>query len=137
WRMAEPNVIFRFEEYVLDENRCELRRAGDLVAVEPQVFSVLLYLIRNRDRIVSRDDLIVGVWDGRIVSDSTLSSRVTAVRHAIGDSGGRQHLIRTMPRKGYRFIGAVREEGTGEEQAGERLTTGFSSDKASIAVLPF
>ena len=135
--MPEPKVIFRFDENVLDENRCELRRAGEVVAVEPQVFSVLLHLIRNRDRIVSRDDLIVGVWDGRVVSDSTLSSRITAVRHAIGDSGGRQRLIRTVPHKGYRFIGAVREGVSSEKQVSDRLAIRPPSDKPSVAILPF
>src|SRR6266581_4611156 len=106
---AELQVIYRFAAYDLDDHRCELRRAGEVVAIEPQVFSILLYLLRNRDRIVSRDDLIAGVWDGRIVSESTLSSRVCAVRRAIGGDGGQQRLIRTLPRKGYRFIAVVQE----------------------------
>jgi len=135
--MAVRKVIFRFEGYALDDARCELRRAGALISVEPQVFSVLLYLLRNRDRIVSRDDLIGGVWDGRIVSESTLSSRVTAVRHAIGDSGERQRLIRTVPRKGYRFVGAVREEFTNEETRSDNFSPPISLDKPSIEVLPF
>ena len=129
-------VIFRFEDCALDDARCELRRAGDLISVEPQVLSVLLCLLRHRDRIVSRDDLIGEVWDGRIVSESTLSSRVAAVRHAIGDSGERQHLIRTLPRKGYRFIGAVREEfADGAER--DHFPQQLPRDKPSIAVLPF
>jgi DNA-binding winged helix-turn-helix (wHTH) protein len=102
-------VIYRFEAYALDADRYELRREADLVAVEPQVLGVLLHLVRNRGRLVSRDDLIAGVWDGRFISESTLSSRVSAVRRAIGDNGEQQRLIRTLPRKGYRFIGLVQQ----------------------------
>jgi len=135
--IAEPWVIYRFAAYSLDDRRRELRRSEDLVAIEPQVFSVLLYLVRNRDRIVSRDDLIAGVWDGRIVSDSTLSSRLTAVRHAVEDSGERQRLIRTLPRMGYRFIGSVVEEPSGDEPGDHNLGQRLALDKPSIAVLPF
>jgi len=70
----------------------------------------LVYLVENRDRVVSKDDLLEAVWDGRIVSESALTSRITAVRKAIGDSGEAQRLIRTVPRKGLRFIGEVQEE---------------------------
>jgi len=94
---------------VLDVERRELRRGDALIAVEPQVFDLLVYLVRNRDRVVSKDDLIAAVWGGRIVSDSTLTSRVNAVRKAVGDSGGEQKLIRTIARKGIRFVGSVTE----------------------------
>jgi TolB-like protein/Flp pilus assembly protein TadD len=114
-----------------------LRRGEALVAVEPQVFDVLEYLVRNRDRVVSKDDLIAGVWDGRMVSDSTLSSRMTAVRQALGDSGERQRLIRTVSRKGFRFVGALRQV-TDEEPQGKPEGTALPlPDKPSIAVLPF
>ena len=103
------SVLFFFENNVLDPGRRELRCKGTLVAVEPQVFDLLFFLIRNRERVVSKDDLIAGVWDGRIVSDSTLTSRINAARRAIGDSGEQQRLIRTVARKGIRFVGAVRE----------------------------
>jgi DNA-binding winged helix-turn-helix (wHTH) protein/pimeloyl-ACP methyl ester carboxylesterase len=102
-------VLFFFEDNVLDPGRRELRCEGALVAVEPQVFDLLVFLIRNRERVVSKDDLIAGVWDGRIVSDSTLTSRINAARRAIGDSGEQQRLIRTVARKGIRFVGEVRE----------------------------
>ncbi|HET9715412.1 MAG TPA: alpha/beta fold hydrolase [Pseudolabrys sp.] len=98
-----------FENYFLDSHRRELRRCGEIVAIEPQVFDLLVYLIENRHRVVSKDDLIASVWHGRIVSDSTLDSRINAVRKAIGDTGGQQGLLRTIPRKGVRFIGTVRE----------------------------
>ncbi len=89
--------------------------------VEPQVFDLLLYLINNRDRVVSKDDLIAGVWGGRIVSDSTLTSRINAARKAVADSGEHQQLIRTIPRKGLRFVGDVSEAGV--TQAGAPTPT--------------
>jgi len=81
---------FHFGNHVLDVDRRELRRGSDPVAVEPQVFDLLIYLVQNRDRVVSKDDLIASVWGGRIVSDSTLTSRINAARKAVGDSGGDQ-----------------------------------------------
>jgi DNA-binding winged helix-turn-helix (wHTH) protein len=78
---------FLFDDYVLDLEQRELRRGGDLVQVEPQVFDLLAYLVAHRDRVASKDDLLAAVWHGRIVSESTLTSRITAARHAIGDSG--------------------------------------------------
>ena len=80
-----------------------------MITLEPQVFDLLVYLIRHRDRVVSNDDLIAGVWNGRIVSDSTLDSRIYAARKAIGDSGQRQQLIRTVIRRGFRFVAPVQE----------------------------
>jgi TolB-like protein/Tfp pilus assembly protein PilF len=144
-------LVYSFESFSLDPDRRELRRGLDLVAVQPQVFDVLSYLVRNRDRIVRKNDLIAGVWDGRIVSESTLSSRITAVRQAVGDSGKRQRLIRTIPRKGYRFVGVVRQpQGRLDEEVArssppadrERSTQTKRAappflDKPSIGVLPF
>ena len=103
------NLLFFFEDSVLDTDRRELRCGGQLVAVEPQVFDLLVFLIRNRDRVVSKDDLLAGVWDGRIVSESTLASRINAARRAIGDSGEQQRFIHTIARKGFRFIADVWE----------------------------
>jgi pimeloyl-ACP methyl ester carboxylesterase/DNA-binding winged helix-turn-helix (wHTH) protein len=105
------NVLFLFEDFVLDNERRELRAGGTVVPIEPQVFDVLVYLIENRDRVVSKDDLIASVWDGRIVSESNLTSRINAVRKAVGDSGKEQRLIRTSARKGIRFVGEVIEKG--------------------------
>ena len=98
-----------FDDYVLDAARRELRRGSDLVAIEPQVFDLLAYLVQNPDRVVTRDELLQAVWDGRIVSESAIANRINAARRAIGDSGDAQHLIRTVPRKGFRFVGAVKE----------------------------
>jgi pimeloyl-ACP methyl ester carboxylesterase len=102
-------VQFYFENNILDLDRRELRRGSDLVALEPQVFDLLIYLMQNRERVVSKDDLIASVWGGRIVSDSTLSTRINAARKALGDSGDEQRLIKTMARKGFRFTGTVTE----------------------------
>jgi pimeloyl-ACP methyl ester carboxylesterase len=96
-----------FENCCLDISRRELRRDQRLVQIEPQVFDLLVYLIENRDRVVSKDDLIASVWAGRVVSDSTVDSRINAVRKAIGDSGGRQRFLRTIARKGIRFVGEI------------------------------
>jgi DNA-binding winged helix-turn-helix (wHTH) protein/pimeloyl-ACP methyl ester carboxylesterase len=103
---------FIFENHALDVDRRELRRGTALIAVEPQVFDLLVYLLCNRDRVVTKDDMIAQVWGGRIVSESTLTSRINAARKAVGDNGERQELIRTVPRKGVRFVGEVREEAT-------------------------
>ena len=102
-------MIYTFEDFSLDTDRQELFRGKDRIAVEPQVFDLLHYLVRNRERIVSKDDLIAAVWKGRIISKSTLTSRITAVRHAIADRAEDQRLLRTIARKGLQFIGEVRE----------------------------
>ncbi|WGD49001.1 winged helix-turn-helix domain-containing protein [Bradyrhizobium sp. CB1650] len=94
----------------MDTDRRELRRGPDVVPTTPQVLDLLEYLIRSRDRVVSKDDLINAIWNGRIVSDAALTTRLNAVRRAIGDSGEQQRLIKTFPRKGFRFVGAVRDE---------------------------
>jgi adenylate cyclase len=136
-------LLYRFGNCVLDEDRRELRRGTALVSVEPQVFDILSYLIRNRERVVSRDDLIVSIWAGRIVSESALTTRINAARSAIGDNGQDQSLIKTLPRKGFRFVGTVHEY---QSQSGR--ATAEASDvqpvpalalpgRASIAVLPF
>src|SRR5215470_3946091 len=103
---------FAFGDYVLDREKRELRRGAEQIALEPQVFDVLLYLVQNCDRVVTKDDLIASVWRGRIVSESTLTSRITSARRAVGDSGEQQALIKTYARKGFRFIGDVQRNGT-------------------------
>jgi TolB-like protein/DNA-binding winged helix-turn-helix (wHTH) protein len=106
-------VLFSFGDCTLDVERRELRRRAEPVAVEPQVFDLLIYLLHNRDRVVSKDDLLAAIWGGRIVSESTLTSRINAARKAVGDSGGEQRLIRTIARKGIRLIAEVREDARG------------------------
>ena len=103
-------LIYRFGNYSLDVDRQELRCGDDRVPVEPKVLDLLQYLIRNRERVVSKDDLIANVWGGRIVSESTLTSRIAATRRAIDDTGQDQRRIRTIARKGLRFVAEVKEE---------------------------
>jgi len=110
-------VQFIFSDHTLDTERRELHRAGTPIAVEPQVFDLLIYLVENRERVVSKDDLLAAVWGGRIVADSTLASRINAARKAVGDSGEAQKLIRTVARKGVRFVGEVDCRRNGEEPA--------------------
>jgi TolB-like protein/DNA-binding winged helix-turn-helix (wHTH) protein/cytochrome c-type biogenesis protein CcmH/NrfG len=103
---------YRFAEFEIDIARQELRRAGATVHVEPQVFDLLVHLIRNRDRIVSKDELFDAIWQGRIVSEATLSSRISAARRALGDSGNDQSVIRTLHKRGFRFVGDVDDDGS-------------------------
>ncbi|MGB8576770.1 MAG: transcriptional regulator, partial [Pseudolabrys sp.] len=132
---------FIFEGHRLDTERRELRRGSEQVALEPQVFDLIAYLVKNRDRVLSKDDLFAAVWDGRIVSDSTLTSRINSARKAVGDTGGEQRLIRTYARKGIRFVGEVQE--TTELSSPEPEAQGVCSPlaesrgKPCVAVLPF
>jgi TolB-like protein len=136
---------FNFEDHILDTALRELRRGGELVAMQPQVFDLLVHLLDHRDHVVSRDDLIELVWSGRIVSDSTLDSRINAARNAIGDNGKDQKLIRTIPRKGLRFVGAVNGHPDSDQPAAapredisEQLRPSLQlPDRPAIAVLPF
>jgi TolB-like protein/Tfp pilus assembly protein PilF len=134
----------QFDGHRLDTNRRELCRGTEPVALEPLAFDLLVYLVVNRDRVVSKDDVLDSVWSGRIVSESALTTRIAAARRAIGDSGEAQKLIRTIPRKGFRFVGEVREEtDTPTKQAETRgqvptlPEARALPDKPSIAVLPF
>ena len=134
-----------FGEHHLDIDRRELRRDAELIAIEPQVFDLLVYLIRNRDRVVSKDDLIASVWGGRIVSESTLTSHIHAARKAIGDTGETQRLIRTLPRKGFRFVGDVQDVQRRAVPVGNlpselptvSVLQPLTAPRLSIVVLPF
>jgi TolB-like protein/tetratricopeptide (TPR) repeat protein len=131
-------LLYYFNDFVLDSGRRELRRGEHQIALEPQVFDLLEFLIRARDRVVSRDELLDAVWQGRTVSDATLSSRVNAARTAVGDSGEAQRLIRTLPRKGIRFVGDVREaQDSPSAPLVPELAHPAEPDEPSIAVLPF
>jgi TolB-like protein len=138
-------VQFSFENYCLDADRRELKRGAELIAVGPKVFDLLLFLVQHREQVVTRDDLLQAVWDGRIVSESTLTSHINAVRKAIGDTGKEQRLIRTVSRRGIRFVGKVQHEelrasasvtdpNITAEKPGPALAL---PDSPSIAVLPF
>lgn len=138
-------MLFLFEDRCLDAERRELKRGSELIHVGPRVFDLLLFLVRNREQVVTRDHLLQAVWDGRIVSESTLTSHINAARKAIGDTGSEQRLIRTISRKGVRFVGKVIEK---ESSANASVTDSHSAsemlehilhlpDSPSIAVLPF
>jgi len=142
---------FRFSGFEIDIARQELRREGNRVAIEPQVFDLLVHLVRNHDRIVTKDELIETVWKGRVISEAALSSRISAARRAVGDNGAHQKLIRTLNKHGFRFVGAVQAIGApvaekpvpsaaqhATARCGRLTTSAFAwSERASIAVLPF
>jgi len=128
---------YLFENYVLDTDRRELRRGDELLPVEPKVFDLLVYLIANREHVVSKDDLIAAIWDGRIVSESALTTCLNAARSAIGDNGNTQRLIKTLPRKGFRFVGTARDHQQHADLASEQKPVLSLPNQPSIAVLPF
>jgi TolB-like protein/Flp pilus assembly protein TadD len=133
-------VRYFFEDYALDTDRRELHRGTSVVPTAPQVFDLLDYLIRNREHVVGKDDLVNAIWQGRVVSDMALTTRLNAARSAVGDSGEEQRLIRTLPRKGVRFVGVV-HEGNRSSAPDSRVESSSPvlalPDKPSIAVLPF
>lgn len=133
-------MVLAFGEHRLDIDRRELRRGGGLVDLEPKAFDLLAYLVQNRDRVVGKDDLLKTVWGGRIVSDSALTTRISAVRRALGDDGSAQRLIRTFTGKGFRFIGDVVESADRRRRAEQSAAAAPAlalPEKPSIAVLPF
>ncbi len=137
-------MIYKFEDFELDTDRFELRRDGAVRPVEPQVFALLELLIAGRARMVSKDEINLRVWGGRVVSEAVLSSRIRSARRAIGDDGKAQRLIRTLHNRGYRFVGEpVTEIGDARSLAVEALdpageeAAAADAGKPSIAVLPF
>src|SRR5262245_17944119 len=124
-RSRAARLNFRFADFEIDVARQEVRRAGATVHVEPQVFDLLVHLIRNRDRIVSKNELFEAIWQGRIVSEATLSSRISAARRALGDSGNGQSFIRTLRKRGFRFVGDV-EGDSSAAPAANAIETGLA-----------
>jgi TolB-like protein/Flp pilus assembly protein TadD len=129
-------MIYRFSNFSLDPEAFELARGTEKVAVEPQAFNLLQFLIESRDRVVSKDELIEKVWDGRIVSDAALNSCVNAARRAVGDDGKSQAVIKTFPRRGFRFVGNLLDEPETDARTVPPSARAHA-DKPSIAVLPF
>jgi len=143
-------MIYSFDEFELDTDRFELRRDGVVQPVEPQVFSLIELLVTNHDRLVSKDEINLRIWGGRVVSEAAVSSRVRSARRAIGDDGSAQRLIRTVHNRGFRFVGAPQVE---QGFIGDRQTTvtsvenvappvqpepaALADSRPSIAVLPF
>lgn len=139
-------MVYQFDCYELDLDRFELRRDGTPVAIEPQVLSLLALLVDNRGRLVSKDEIHDSVWNGRIVSEAALSSRIRSARQAIGDGGDTQRLIRTVHGKGFRFVADVVEH-NGSAKDGDPVTDRSESasdlpartllSRPVIGVLPF
>ena len=135
-------MLFSFEQFVLDTERRELRGPAGPISLEPQVFDFLVYLIRNRDRVVSKDDIITAIWSGRVVSESVLTTRLNAARSAIGDSGAVQRLIKTCREKACASSATCEIEqafaiASFAEQRKVPLTVLELPDRPSIVVLPF
>lgn len=145
---------YRFSECEIDTDLQELRVDGQIRPIEPQVFSLLAYLIENRNHVVSKDDLIDAVWAGRIVSDAALSSRISAARQAVGDNGQAQAVIRTVARRGFRFVASLDDSGGTAQTGAASASSGAdpapgqsgedpadwsapASQKPKLAVLPF
>lgn len=133
-------MIYRFLDFELDTARRSLQREGAEVSLEPRVFSLLCYLVENRDHVVTKETLIETIWDGRFISDDAISTAVKALRRVLGDNGARQEIVRTLRGRGYRFLAPV--QATAPAQA-RHETTAIRSDnhgdagRPSIAVLPF
>ena len=142
WTMLAA-VIYRFGEFELDLARAELRAGATPRPLEPQVFALLTHLVENRDRLVSRDELLEKVWDGRVVSDAAIASRIKSARQALGDDGTAQRFIRTMHRQGFRFVAPVKavqaESVIAPGAVSAAMPEGLRAEasKPSIAVLPF
>jgi len=137
-------MAYQFGDCELDPGLHELRRKGRVSAIEPKVFDLLLYLVENRDRMISKDELNQRIWKGRFVSDASLSTCIKLARRAIGDNGKRQDYIRTVPRRGFRFVGRVEDRGPSRRaispavtDRGAELAGLIEPDKPTVAVLPF
>ena len=142
--MGNGALRYFFEDYSFDTERRELQRGPEIVPITRQVFALLDYLIRNRDRVVSKDDLVNAIWNGRIVSDAALTTRLNAARNAVGDSGQEQRLIKTLARQGFRFVGTIFEDQQRAVGSASSATHGgdfgkmpSSAPRLSIVVLPF
>lgn len=135
------SMIYRFDPFELDMARFELRKDGRPCPLEPQVFALLAHLVECRDRLVSKQELFEKIWDGRVVADSTLASRIKSARQALGDDGKSQRLIKTVHGKGFRFVADVEAGdgflGSGPATATDQVATDADSQQPSIAVLPF
>ena len=140
----ETQLIFAFDDFRLDSEKLELRRVGDgqgaihdvsgaSVQLQPQVLDLLVFLVKNRDRVVSKDEVIDEVWNGRAISDGTLNARVNAARTAVGDTGQQQRIIRTLPRKGFRFVAETVEFAT-DHKSSDATTSSITDSPSSDGI---
>ena len=127
-------MIFEFSDCRIDTDRREMTRSGTLVEVQPKVFELVVFLISNRERVVSKDELIENVWSGRIVSDGALNASINSARQALGDDGKTQWAIKTFARKGFRFVPTISAEETTQDR---KEKSARRSDRPKLAVLPF
>jgi TolB-like protein len=142
-------MIYRFGQFELDLMTLELRASGKPSSLEPQVFALLALLIENHDRLVSKDEIIEKVWDGRVVSEAAVASRVKSARQALGDNGLAQRFIKTVHGRGFRFVAEVKADrgptpqltsgarDSGTQNAGSLIRQLDQLSRPSIAVLPF
>lgn len=129
-------VRYRVAQFEIDPTRHEVRRAGEFVHIEPQVFDLIVHLMRNRDRIVSKDELIETIWNGRIISEAALSSRVNGARRVLGDNGNDQVFIRTLHKRGFRFVADVQEVTISPDQNVPLAPVAVAPDNAPAEILP-
>jgi len=134
-RLLGARLRYQFSDYEVDVGQRELRHAGRVVAIEPQVFDLLAFLIANSERLVTKDELLAAVWEGRVVSESAMTTRINAARCAVGDNGREQRLIKTLRGKGFRFIAAVREVEVGRPPRSDFHQ--LALNKLTIGVRPF
>ncbi|MFQ5982240.1 MAG: winged helix-turn-helix domain-containing protein, partial [Woeseiaceae bacterium] len=138
-------MIYRFKTFELDTDRFELRESRVPVPIEPQVFALLALLVSNSDRMISKEEMIERIWNGRVISDAALSSRIKSVRRVLGDDGKSQRLIRTVHGRGFRFVGDVvpadkadrGDQGPKPASTDSDQTDGSKVSRPAIAVLPF
>lgn len=129
-------MIYRVGSCTIDTQTYEVRQSGRRIFVEPQVFDLLVLLLSNSHRLVTKDEIIAAIWNGRIISEAALSSRIAAARKAIGDDGKVQALIRTVQRRGFRFVGALATEPSesGIDLAAAKTLNQF--DKQAVTEIP-
>jgi TolB-like protein/DNA-binding winged helix-turn-helix (wHTH) protein len=130
-------VKYRFAQFEIDPSQHELRRAGQSMRIEPQVFDLIVYLVRNRDRIVSKDDLIETIWNGRVISEAALSSRINGARRVLGDNGNDQIFIKTLHKRGFRFVADVEEISFNSDQPVPLHPIADGPSAAAPNALPF
>src|SRR5246127_5351586 len=143
-------MIYRFGPFELDLAIVELRARGEILSLEPQVFALLARLVENHDRLVSKDENIEKVWDGRVVSDAAVASRVKSARQALGDDGRAQRFIRTLHGRGFRFVAEISALRGSTGHGGVHVGAGPSGydlgslahqlervSRPTIAILPF